>query len=790
MDANLLIDSLAREGRLQEARRVGEEAVAADPHDDAALSALVGVYLEIESQCISTGVTCYLAEIDRRLDELIASMADGEMERRRHERLRLAQQPGYDELSRLEALSARDGYEQEAYEKAHAMFVAGNMSPGLHEIYATIIYRYARVAMTDPSSRPVRSLLFEYLGLPVRKPSRVHSLVLRLAVRCARKYPDFNFTRFFDLWNPRTFRDEDIVDPEGKSSLAAAAFELVIDSDYAYEFPALLDRVKASAGRRMMVVREAFVNLISRQIKAGDTVRAIDLLELYARYGALHDADALHSRLLALALRVMTRDEMWRFVGFFINWNTSLLRQADFEPTAGADGETIRPLATRAIDRCFAAVKADVQRHAHQLPSLLEAFDRAVALKPEAGDELYARRRAMLLSMMERDDEAMERMSTMAADGTRSAAFWLDFAEIAHSRELKMGLLSLGVLQHEESRRDDPDIDLLRLRLARLLHIAGDDAGAATELEITRTAAEPMPLYGAIKSTLAPDAEPNYNNEMLYHRLASEALAAIYRRVKSEIFSIIAVNDNELTVACTSCPPLLLDFKLWPLMSRMTTGDNVEIKRTARGVVMARPRDGKPFAALAVHYGVVLPNGAVQCADIPEPIAADGLPSAGRMVRVNVYLDAEYKRQIINAVEVPSGEAREHFEQAVAAIFAVNAGTIELSAGADGPFFEADRPIVTEGQLGAIRKLYFYTDRTGKKHVVGSNDLPDNTECDAVQQVSGRLTINRDGTGMLRDVLIPRELIECTSLSDSTYAACTAILTPTGPRALTLTPYV
>ena len=176
MDANLLIDSLAREGRLQEARRVGEEAVAADPHDDAALSALVGVYLEIESQCISTGVTCYLAEIDRRLDELIASMADGEMERRRHERLRLAQQPGYDELSRLEALSARDGYEQEAYEKAHAMFVAGNMSPGLHEIYATIIYRYARVAMTDPSSRPVRSLLFEYLGLPVRKPSRVHSL--------------------------------------------------------------------------------------------------------------------------------------------------------------------------------------------------------------------------------------------------------------------------------------------------------------------------------------------------------------------------------------------------------------------------------------------------------------------------------------------------------------------------------------------------------------------------------------------------------------------------------------
>lgn len=790
MDANSLIDSLAREGRLQEARRVGEEAVAADPHDDAALSALVGVYLEIESQCISTGVTCYLSEIDKRLDELIASMADGEKERRRHERLRLSMLPGYDEMSRLEALSARDGCECEAYEKAHDIFVAGNMLPRFHKIYATIIYRYARVAMTNPSSRPVRALLFEYLGLPVPRPSRVHSLVLRLAVRGARKYPDFNFTRFFDLWNPRTFRDDDIVDPEGKGSLAAAAFELVIDSDYAYEFPSLLDRVKASSARRMSIVREAFVNLISRQIKAGDTVRAIDLLELYARCAALHDADALHSRLLSLALRVMDREEMWRFVGFFINWNASLFRQADFEPAVTADGRTTRPLATRAIDRCFAAVKADAGRHSHQLPSLLEAFDRVVALKLDANDELYARRRAMLLSLMERDDEAMDRMSSMASDGTRSAAFWLDFSEIVRSRELKMGLLALGALQHEQSRRDDPDINMLRLRLARLLHIAGDDDGAATELEITRMAAEPMPLYGAVKSTLAPDATPDYSNEMLYHRLAAEALATIYRRVKSEYFSIIAISDNELTVACSACPPLLLDLRLWPLLSRMMPGANVEVKRTLRGVVMARPCDGKPFAPLAVHYGIVLDDSTVQCADIPEPVRADCLPAPRRTVRASVYLDSEYKRQIVNAVEVPRSEAREHFRHVTAAIYSVESEMIGLSAGDSGPFFKVAPSVVAIGQIGAIRKLYFYTDRRGVNHVFDSVELPDITECEAVRQVSGRLTINRDGSGKIRDVLISRELIERTGLADNTFAACTAVMTPTGPRAITLTPYV
>ncbi|MDE6403174.1 MAG: hypothetical protein K2K86_05125, partial [Muribaculaceae bacterium] len=209
MENGAYIERLARKGQLQEARRAGEEAVAADPTDDGALAALVNVYLLIERQCIETGVTGYLDEIGARLDDLIQMLGDGGKAAAQHARNRLRLCPGFARMQELEVLSARDGHEEDAYRQARAIYDGGGMDRRLHEMYATIIYRYARVAMCDDDSRPVRALLLDYLALVVPRPSRIHSLMLRLAVRVARKFADFGFTRFFELWNPATFRPED-----------------------------------------------------------------------------------------------------------------------------------------------------------------------------------------------------------------------------------------------------------------------------------------------------------------------------------------------------------------------------------------------------------------------------------------------------------------------------------------------------------------------------------------------------------------------------------------------------
>lgn len=790
-DAKRLIENLVRDGRLQEARRVGEEAVAADPHDDGALEALVGLYLELEAQCISSGVTGYLDEIGRRLDELIGSMSrGGDKARRRHERLRLSMVPGYDRVAELEELSARDGHESEAYSAAKEMFASGEMSPAFYEIYGTIIYRYARVVMTEASSVPVRKLLFEYLGLPLVKPSRLHSLMLRLAVRCARKYPDFNFTRFFDLWNPRTLRPDDMAGAEGHMSLAATAFELVIDSDGAYEFPALLERVKATAARRMAIVREAFAALVSRQIKAGDTSRAIDLLELYGRHGAVHASDASHSRLLSLALRVMDGDEMWRFVAFFINWDSRLLRPADFEPVTTAGGETVQPLAARAFNRVFAALRADVGRHAHLLDRVLEAFDAVSASKAGMADELTARRRAMLLAWMERDDEALERMSAMAMEGRRSAAFWLDFSDMAPSRQLQTALLALGALRLDDEGRDDADRDALRLRLARLLHAAGDDDAAATELDRISMAAEPLPAYGAVKSAIGADATPNYSNELLYHRLAADALAMIYRRVESERLSVIERRDNVIVAVGSAGLPALIDSVLWPLLSRLEPGGNVEVKRTSGGIVMARSVDGEPYSSLDARYGIMLVGGRVQCAGRPEPVPCDEAAAAvGEPVKVRVYLDAEGCARCVGATVVPMAEARRHFDHVTAAIYAVDGSTVKLSAGEGLPQFETPADVVEPGAAGSLREIYYYVDTRGAAHVVASSRPGLDVRCDALRQVSGRLALCPDGTATVRDVEVPSSLLKLIALSDNTFVSGMAVYTPEGWQAISLDPY-
>lgn len=60
------------------------------------------------------------------------------------------------------------------------------------------------------SSIDMRRLLQQYLQLDLQRPSTLHSLILFTVVRHYSKLPDFNFTAFFKLWEPDTFRLEDL----------------------------------------------------------------------------------------------------------------------------------------------------------------------------------------------------------------------------------------------------------------------------------------------------------------------------------------------------------------------------------------------------------------------------------------------------------------------------------------------------------------------------------------------------------------------------------------------------
>lgn len=63
------------------------------------------------------------------------------------------------------------------------------------------IYRYLKANIEQMESKEARTLLACYMKMDLEKPSLLHSLMLNVALRMAKRFPDFQFDRFFDLWS-------------------------------------------------------------------------------------------------------------------------------------------------------------------------------------------------------------------------------------------------------------------------------------------------------------------------------------------------------------------------------------------------------------------------------------------------------------------------------------------------------------------------------------------------------------------------------------------------------------
>ncbi|MDE7471974.1 MAG: hypothetical protein K2M68_00145 [Muribaculaceae bacterium] len=751
------IEQLARKGQLQEARRVGEEALAADPTDDGALAALVNVYLLIERSCIETGVTGYLDDIGHRLDELLPMMADGGRAAARHARNRLMLCPGFELMQELEVLSARDGHEAEAYTQARALYDSGQMDRRLHEMYATIIYRYGRVAMSGDDSRPVRALLLDYLSLVVPRPSRMHSLMLRLAVRVARKFADFGFTRFFELWNPATFRPDDFgPDDDGKGSLAAIAVELILDSDYAFELPRLMPMFGVAPTVVLATVREAYGRLIARQVRQGDVQRAVAMLELYGRHHAIHGADRHHNLILRQAIKTMRDDYTRHFVPFFIDWFD--------DDVATADNAS---LLNDAIDRAFAVVKGDKSRYEHLIGRLVEIYDTVAALSPDGESEVSVRRRALLMRWLEQDNEAIRRMSEMASrpGGAPTVSFWLDFADVVNDSAVRTGILALGVLRLGllDGREVSEDAAILMRRLKACLPVADNGMGQA---------AEPIAAYGEVDMCAADDVALY---EMTYHRLAAEALAVIYEDVNSVTMSVIGVDNRLVTVAHCNRRPVVIDTLEWPTLCDARPGDNVEVKCVDGAVVLARMvADGMPFKALKRVPGIVTERGGLILVRHRAVSKTPRLPEPGTAVSALVYLDAREEPVIYRFDVANRDDVIGMFDEAVVTVYDADSERVRFSAGPDMMSGEITGGMSVTPRRGDKLRVRYYLDY-GRDVIVLDHKAADADEpTGSTRRVSGKLTVDESGNGQVRDVAVERAVIERAGVTDGMYVTCVA----------------
>lgn len=786
------IRRLRLDGRLHDARRLGEEAVAAGCDDDSIVEALVDVYLDIEADCLRVGVTSYIDEIDRRVDQLLAMLPRNERRLGRHRAIKLAALPGYGDIKRFEEMSHHDGCEREAYTQVRRHLADNSVDPRFHETVALILYRYLRADYTRMGSMEARRLLADYLALTVPRPSRVHSLMLRMAVRVARCYRDFNFARFFSMWDPRTLRPEDVeayrADGSRGPSLAVAAIARVIDSDRAGDLPELLQLIPASAEVKMAVVRDAFHSLTAAAVKAGDEASALEMLKLYAAHGSIHAASRSHSAMLSIALRLMRREQAAFFPEFFTRWDPYQALAADYMPSMGSGGERVPSLMSRAMTRCFMTVKADLPRYAYLLPDIIRAFDSAASAMPGGPDEMTDRRRAMLLAWNNCEDTAIDRFRAMAASRRElSPQFYADFADIVESRQLKKGLLALGLISNAGSG-DAEGSAALRLSLAQLFHHDGHDDWASLELklyvdEVASTAAEPSARYGAVASTISADAAPSISNDQIYHLLAADALDFIYSKLQARYMSVVAAGEGYLTVTDGMSQPLVVDTRRWRVAAGLEQGANVSVRLDASGIPVAvRPVEGPPYEALPLYRAVVVSTRPlmVHCAgkSDPIPVTSGGAAETGMTCTVAVYKDKDGARRGVNMRREPIASARRYFDHLPVAIYEMLPdGAAAYSAGPD-----LEPGLIPAGLAAGLGmyepvEIYFYRTKDGGRSVISVSEAIDPDSCKAIKSVSGPLVMS-DGGGSVRDVRVATELMEKAGIDDRTYVSVSAVYLP------------
>lgn len=105
--------------------------------------------------------------------------------------------------------SARDGNAKEAYQNVTNLYHEGKLDEVLKEDYGWIIY-YALKQDNNNDIRYRKQLLSQYLKLNLEKPSILHSLILREAVRVENTTPlEFLFSKFLEMWGLENLRDDD-----------------------------------------------------------------------------------------------------------------------------------------------------------------------------------------------------------------------------------------------------------------------------------------------------------------------------------------------------------------------------------------------------------------------------------------------------------------------------------------------------------------------------------------------------------------------------------------------------
>ena len=371
----------------------------------------------------------------------------------------------YLEVQKAEKLSA-NGKHYEALAIFKNLISQNTLTKLHHESYGWVIYRYLKAEESNLSLVEVKMSLIDYMNLENERPSILHSVILNFALSYSKTHNDFNFYKFFLLWNPINLRDEDLHngDKDGKTipSLISRICKEFVNTNAIFDIEeVLLNKVNLKKESVLDFFREAFFWNISNFHKEKKITELWNSFEQYNIHYSEYEPSKWHSKVLSLAERFMKENEEKRFLTFFKNWNPKKLRNEDWEETK-KDEKTFKPLAVKAIKKVFEISKK--QTSEHDLSWLIQYYDKAVHLFPN--DKWLLREKALLHYKCNESELAIKIYKKLVLELANNYYVWQEFSDcIISNNSLKIGMLSKALsLEKNEDFLGD-----IRLGLAKIL---------------------------------------------------------------------------------------------------------------------------------------------------------------------------------------------------------------------------------------------------------------------------------------------------------------------------------
>lgn len=475
---------LRRDGEIDQAYQLARRLHQRDLNDDDASKAYAWTLIDLCKRYIANNDLQSARPYSDELSSLEFSDPDDDFIQtiiKQAKSIREKLNPFAGEVKRASELS-KNGNIDEAMQIMTGLKNAVNMTTDSYETFGWILFRYLRDKMESLSSVQFRRGLFDYIQLKDHCSDNLHLQILNLALKYSKRDDSFRFASFFNLLGPERIGYEAFhvsYDKDGKeiSPLMSRVAKEVIKYPIA-EVNAICDSLGQYRSDFLSFIRESYFWDLYH---AYSEKRFQDLWAGFDTYINCYPTTAyseFHSKILSLAVRAMSEDDLNRFYSFLKKWNLASLGTADWQEEKGENGETYKALALKAIKNAVDSALAINKEELGDTDWLISAINTAIENNPE--DDWIIRDKAKILFKSGMKADAKNEYKELIFKLGDKYYVWQEFSDCIDDTKAKIGMLCKAVAME----KNEDFIGNIRLSLAECLINEGMKAEACHELKL------------------------------------------------------------------------------------------------------------------------------------------------------------------------------------------------------------------------------------------------------------------------------------------------------------------